>query len=650
MLSEQPDSTLVHQTQAQDLPPPLYRPGDQSTPPSAASSNFSRAPNGSVVSFNGSSHRSHPSVNGIVFGGYADSVSSSPAPPGPSGSIPYPPPPVPSFPHGNNIPPAFIPPSHSHHLSEPHPYTFYPLPPNMNPYGPPQFFRRPMPHAPLPQYAGPPQQWIPPGEQAAYRAVGPDGGTPDVLPSSADGPQAISRSISAVSSQTQDRDQPRPSAEQPQNASTQNVEVSGLINGSAGSGINGSTFHDRHSTFGLPMSGQSFAATTVEEDPTPVMRDYLCSQFGNSDFADYILSLTQVYNRFPPLMLPVHSVIISRSPTMAQLIRSSGNFAYSQDGKLKILPMPVQDRFINAFAFSDALRHLYGAPLIDVHHFTQRFIPSSIELDEESLYTLEQRMDYAFAYVASGHFLRLESITSRGLDIATKLLRWETVEKALCFALDGGLGPNWRNDDSLEDRDSVSSSDDSSSKPETLQSSLTYGFYGTRLLHSIVDFLVYHLPKDFIFDSNASQLKEIPRLPATDTSRPSTSDPRLSKIQFGEVPAEEITRSSRIATTLSAILISLPFPVLKSLLEHYALGGRLGWYKVAGLMKTVIDERESRRSRVLKNRSIGTDDALARNVRWEESVEPTKQHHSGFRIARYRKGMDTPESDTSSKS
>ena len=482
-----------------------------------------------------------------------------------------------------------------------------------------------------------------------YQIAGVDERAPSVRPPYDDAAQPISRSTSAVSTRTQDNDQPRVSAEPPLNVSDPVLEVNEVTRGGAESDMNDTGHHRRHSTFGLPIPGQSITTATIEEDVA--LRDYLCSQFGTIDFADYVLSLTQVYDNFPPLMLPVHGVIISRSPVMAQLIRSSGNLAYSEEGKLKILPVLIEDRFINAFAFSDALRHLYGAPMVDADRFTQGFTIPSTELDDESLFTLDQRADYALALAASGHFLKQEHIIARGIDIAIKFLRWETVEKALSFALDGGLGPNWKSEDGPEDRDSVSSSDDSSSKPETPQSFPTYGFYGTRLLQNIVDFLAYYFPKDFVLDSNAQQLKRNPRFPAIDTSRPSTSDPRLSRIQFGEVPVEEITRSSKIATTLSSVLVSLPFPVLKSLLEHYVLGGRLGWPKAVDLMKTVIEERENRRSRVLRHRTIiVTDDALARNARWEESVEPSKQHQSGFRVARHRKGMDTPVSGTSSKS
>ena len=482
-----------------------------------------------------------------------------------------------------------------------------------------------------------------------YQTTGGKDRQHDVPSSYVDGTQSVSRPTSAVSSMNPDLGKPHVPAEIPSGVPEPLAESREATDRADKPDPNDSGSYRQRSTIDPPRAGQPDVTGSVVEDPSSTMRKYLCSQFGNGEFADYILTVTHVHNRFPPLILPVHGILLSRSPTMAQLIKSWDNFTYSEDGKFKMISVLVDDRFIDRFAFSDVLRYLYGDPVTDIDHFTLGFTPPSLELGDDAAYQLGQRTTYAFAYIASGFFLQLENVTTRGVDIAVKLLRWETVEKALSFALAGGLGPNWNDEDSAEDHDSVSSSEDSH-KPETSQSSPTYGVYATRLLQNITDFLVDSFPKDFLFDPNASQLKDVPRLPVVVESRPSTSDPRLSKIQFGEVPMDEVARSSRIASTLSSVLLSLPFPVLKSVLEHHALGDRLSGAEVVDVMKTVIDERERRRSRVLKARVVGTDYALLRNVRWEEKVEASKQHHAGYRMVRHRTGVSTPVSGMSSKS
>ncbi|KAL9094561.1 MAG: hypothetical protein Q9165_003120 [Trypethelium subeluteriae] len=562
----------------------------------------------------------------------------------PSARIPFPPPPLPNLAQGDPLPPLFVPPNHSHHLSEPHPYAAYPHPANIHPYGPPHIFERSMFPPPPPLYSASSLQWVQHGEQGPYPMVDRDGRLLDGRTPFPDGTQSISRPASAISSRTQEREQSRISPESI-------VGAKNPFNSTGEVDTDYSRVDIRHDSFGLPTAGQLFVPTNIEEHVSIALRNYLLAQFGQGDFADYVLNLVQIHDRFPPLLLPVHGVIISRSPTMVHAIRSLSNIVHSEDGKSKILPLSVSDRFIDGFGFSDALRYLYGAPLVEPNRFPYGLAPAPAEAEIERSDTLEQHLDYALAYAASGHFLQVENVTARGIDIAIRLLHWDTVEKALSFSLDGGLGANWKTDDSPEDRDSVTSSEDSSSRLEPSQSLPTYGIHATRLLQHIVEFLVSHFPQDFIFDATAAQLKENPRLPAVVESRPSTSNARLSKIQFGEVPVEDIAlQSVRAAATLSSILLSLPFPVLKVLLEHYVLGGRLGWPRVVHIMRVVIDERESRRGRVLRSRVVAADDALARNARWEESVEPSKLHQSGFRITRHRKGMDTPVSGTSSKS
>ncbi|KAI9658268.1 MAG: hypothetical protein M1821_002401 [Bathelium mastoideum] len=688
----------MSQIQAQELPPPFYPSGSQPVPLSAASSNLSAALHGSNASFNGSSHASQPSMNGIVFGGYADSTSSSPALPVPADSHAYPPPPpVQHISYGSQVTPAFVPPSHARFASGSHPFAAHPAPTNVQPYDAPQFFRQPAFQGPPPLHPHPPHQWSPAGAQDFYNVSGGDKQLVDGGSSVADGPQSISRSTSAISSGARDADKNRTSTEQLPYVGDPLLEAGGLANVPVGLDSNPSELHRRQSTFGLPAAGQPYMPANVEEDSSAAIRDYLCAHFGNSEFADYMLHLTHTSERFPPLLLPVHGIIVSRSPLLAQLIKSSATSAYNMSGNLKMLALSIEDRFINGIAFADALRNLYGFPLINANHFTLGFVPPSLQLVDEALKQLDQRADYTFAYIASGYQLQLDGVASRGLDMATRLLRWETVEKALAFALHGGLSPSWKNDDSPEDRDSVTSSEESSSRPETSQSSPTYGPYGTRLLHNIVDFLVYYFPMDFHFDASAPQLKATPRLPPSlDQARPTTnttntpidtisplltasstsSNPRLSQIQFGDVPPLVPTTpttpnapTAPASTLLSATLLSLPFPVLKAILEHAALTGRLGAPVVVALMHQVVDAREARRSHVLRSRissvatgraqdfrteakeDVGEEEALARNAAWEEGVERSgRRGGCGWRLVRRRKGVDTPASGASRES
>ncbi|KAI7030664.1 hypothetical protein KC352_g47545, partial [Hortaea werneckii] len=163
----------------------------------------------------------------------------------------------------------------------------------------------------------------------------------------------------------------------------------------------------------------------------------------------------------------------------------------------------------------------------------------------------------------------------------------------------------------------------------------------------MIDFIVHLLPPNFYVDSSAPHLTTCPRLPSMPSrheGKSSRSDPRLSKIRFGEVPAEDHQRPSPATTTISSLLLSLPFALLKCILEHDLLAMKLGPDTVASIMRQVIAEREVRRKRVLQARpSARAEDAadapLLPNLFWEEEVEASAQHRVGLRLARRRRGI-----------
>ena len=269
----------------------------------------------------------------------------------------------------------------------------------------------------------------------------------------------------------------------------------------------------------------------------------------------------------------------------------------------------------------------------------------------ESVPNNQQRMENALQHVAIGAWLRLPVIAARGVDVAANLLHWDTISSLLGFALDGGLSHVWTIDDGSEGKISCSSSDDSYGKPE-VTGLPTFDPYSTQLLHRMIHFAVQMFPPNFYLDVAAAQLSSCPRLPSIpqgNENRPQCSDPRLSNIRFGEVPVEDHQRPSLITTTISSMLLSVPFALLKCILEHDVLAMRLGPDTVASIMRQVLAEREVRRKMVLKMRPLShaydvAGAQLAQNLYWEEEVVQSREHRAGQRLARRKNGIDTPPS------
>jgi len=377
------------------------------------------------------------------------------------------------------------------------------------------------------------------------------------------------------------------------------------------------------------------------------LRDHVLSQFSNPALADCHLQILEEHGGGRSY-IDAHKIILSRSPKLFELIQNSEPPA-SASLKTQV-HIQLKGDHVRLFSFMQSLKHLYGGPLLSFDQGRHQVNGG------EPLPTNEERMENALQHCATGAWLQVHAIAARGLEVAGTLLHWDTISTALAFALNGGLSHVWVNDDGSEDRISCSSSDDSHGRPETTGTP-TYDPYATQLLHRIIHFTVHVFPPNFYLDVAAPQLAACPRLPSLPMgheSRPSRSDPRLSKIRFGEMATDDHQRPSLVTTTISSMLLSLPFTLLKCVLEHFDLAARLGPDTVGSIMRQVIAERESRRIMILKARSAldssssssldGVYPHSLYNLYWEEVVEPSHHHRAGFRLARRRRGIETPPS------
>ncbi|KAK5169419.1 uncharacterized protein LTR77_005395 [Saxophila tyrrhenica] len=572
-----------------ELPPAFIPSAEQHTPRSAASSHSNRP------QFLSHAHPTHPSVGSIVFGAQ-DSPTSSPAPPLSGGSAFIPPPlPGPQQPY-------FVPNGHAHHVSEPYGQRMFQQqqPPwnQRHPYGQ-QVSHAPHhhPHAHTP-FRYPPREVFTPTEPRM-----PNG--------------SASRSDSQASAGALDGADTAPSVQSPTH-----------VNGSQESRAPLSRHaQPRPMSYSHPRPQQPppppFPAPGFNADleNADALRSHILAEASNTEFADCHLQITDTARGLTS-SFSGHKMILSRSPMLLELIRS----AKAAEPNVKDVEVTLQGRYNHIATFLDALKYLYGGPLQQLGHHR----PGSSA----------HKMDAALQHISIGAWLKVPALANRGVEFASSLLHWDSMLPALGFTLQGGLSHVWIVDDGSEDRASTSSSDDSLSRSETLGAP-TYDPHAT------------HLLQHFYLDASAPHLdccSRLPSVPPRQESQQPKPDPRLSQIRFGEVPVEEEhQRPSPTTTTISSILLSLPFVLLKWVLEHFNLAARLGPDTVASIMRQVVAEREVRRVKAEKARVAGQldtaiDPLAVQNLLWQESVEPSAQHRAGFRLFRRKRDIDTPPS------
>ncbi|KAF1842611.1 uncharacterized protein K460DRAFT_389214 [Cucurbitaria berberidis CBS 394.84] len=352
-------------------------------------------------------------------------------------------------------------------------------------------------------------------------------------------------------------------------------------------------------------------AERLEESPFELAA-YLSTQFGNPQFADFILQV-----RSPESILvsiPVHGIIVVRSVVVADAVRRSPTPSHRSRDARRPIDILALDPFVTRESIEEAVKVLYGAPLLSAQTFLYGLAPYLYDSDQAvPSNEARRRMQQVLSYIAAARTLHIPSMQARGVEIARMLLRWDTIDQVLHYALQASSA-------------SRSSKDDP---------------FTNALLNYAIEFMAYIFPVDFSLYTIAPELKDAPRLPTLVEPRPPTHNPRLSKIRFGDAPPEDDFQASHATRVLSTILLSLPVPLLERLFNHRATANQIGWTGTVRTMQNVINERENRRQKALRGQLQPSVDgtispALLGNMYIEErveQVEPSPLHPSGHRLA-----------------
>lgn len=551
-------------------------------------------------------HHTHPSTGSLVFGGYPESNNSSPAPPPSAGNAPpYPYQQQPQIarhgPHLSNGSHTQHMPNGFSHVGPPAPPGYYPRQENFMNQGHVQdnYARRQMVSFGPPDgyYASPTLHGFDP-KQSAYDPSTPHSfhGSQSSVPNEQENTQFYGQHPTAVISNGSNGhiDEVRlfqPPRPKPRSDSQQLAPAT--------------------QTQGNYIAEQQ-QVDQVAVDNYDGLLFYLQNQFADAELADYVLELRYSDDHAPPVRIPGHNLMFARSPKLKALMQAQ---AQESNGlTVKSLFIESNDRFLRSDGFWMAVQRLYGGPLLDLGAAAIHNLPRNVGQTAPVAGTPAERFDLALGYAAAGHILGIPPVIGRGIEIAGMLVNWDTVEKALDFALDGGLESQWIFDGQQEQPKSTS----------------TYGPNVNVLVFSALNFLVQAFPPNFAFDASVGEPNHNRRLPRVPDARPSSLNSRLSFIKFGDHPSEETVRSesgSAIAVTLSKILLNLPFYLLKYVLESPRLGNVEGWANNTlrqKVMHSVIEERERRRLKVLHS-TYPPDRAkntLDDTVRWQEAVLP----------------------------
>ncbi|KAF2097886.1 hypothetical protein NA57DRAFT_76686 [Rhizodiscina lignyota] len=566
------------------LPPPFY-PSEKSSSPISKSHTSQVEQTSSDTPSN--MHHPRPNAMSLVFGGMPDSSSSSPVPFTPSGASQYQIPPVyPSTFTGNvNAAP------------------FYPSV-AMPPFSEAQVDGGYTPMtATAPSFSPfvPSQPWLPPG--ASFHYAVPAAAMPIQFG------QPLSPSLSQHSSAKAGHDRRASQQGSSEGLMWQQTDV---LEASSRPGTGQESVRD---------------SAWAEEQPHPTVTEpslegHILSQFGKYDYADCILEVYLTNEPDAPLRFPGHRLLMVRSPRLAAELATGSAMAEFDHHGFRVLRLWAPSRFATSSAIIEALSYLYGAPV------EAKKTEASAEEARQSSEEAKERLTHALSCVAAGSILELPEYAQHALEDAFSLLCFHTVEQALSFALDKSQTADISGSSFVEAEVPTEGSD---GRPNGGIHEESATSYEGQLLDKTLEFLIQNFPDDFSLDTAAAQLIHTPRLPPSlVSSRPSVSDPRFSRIKFGDINGEAPTEEKHVSGVISSILLSLPFSTLERLLGVWGRSAGLSPTKPSELMQAVIDERERRRlkalraSRSSKHAHSKRDSGVWENLYWEERVDDSK--------------------------
>lgn len=350
-----------------------------------------------------------------------------------------------------------------------------------------------------------------------------------------------------------------------------------------------------------PMPPPHMVPGMLEPDPEQFFSHFKNS-FQDPRFADCTLELRFSDNRAPPMKMPAHRLVLSRSPFLEKLMGSDSMPRRKGQGQPNsTVVVTADDKYLRADTFITALQRLYGFPLFSIP------APPPGSEDLPLAGGAVDRFSFVVSYAAAGHLLQCLSVVIRGMEMATQLLSWDTLEPALEFALGASSA---RGTVDIHER-------------------YPYGAPTRILLDGIVGFVTDHITSDFVLDTTVPdpkgyrRLPEVPEQPKRSPSSKRASPAivkgtsghapqgarrsRLSKIKFGDMSDEGTAEAQNGGATppqgspspqvaaLSRILLNLPFGCLKAVLESPRLGHPEAGEARQRIAVDVVSERESRR-------------------------------------------------------
>ena len=340
-----------------------------------------------------------------------------------------------------------------------------------------------------------------------------------------------------------------------------------------------------------------------------MMPSFFLQHFNDPRYADCRVHITKNNRPVSGTGLLLHSVLLTYSPTLAHTLESTEP---ASDG-LRSIVLAANDGFLTPYAIECALHTCYGWPLaIFIGTNTVNTAPESYAKESVTW------MKNALAFIAAGQLLTLPAVIARGLQIATRILNWDNIAKALAFVIAELTRHGLLSTECISTllRATPGRTEDIASLPYS---------DAQPLLVVCLRMLQESISKDWILNRSAPSLHSIDRLPSISPEPQAGPKSRLNHIQFGSLASEQSQETPNPKTQdamLSSIMLCLPFALVGYLIS------KVQDEVTEECLRSLVNEREHRRQALLREAVQGPDLEESNPLGWEEYLETVTEDES----------------------
>ena len=326
------------------------------------------------------------------------------------------------------------------------------------------------------------------------------------------------------------------------------------------------------------MAPQPVRTTAFRPHAALSLENHIRAQFGSLESSDWKIYILDENTLHPLLEIPVHSLLAMRSKTLHDHPREP-----QSDGKEHLR---IQLPGTLAHEIFQALQYLYGFPLPE-----PRLIGDAVRL------------------VDAGDYLGIDDVVYFGSGAVKQLLKLSTLGELVTHP---SLVSWWKDAGSTR----------------LAKSAESLSFIACSFILEVLSGL-----REFVLDDRAPALKDGARFPTN--GRPSTHNPALESITFGEVGQDDSPGRSDAKAVLSSILISVPTGALNQLFGGLGLE-RYPDLDAERILHDIVRVREARRKQALRIHRLQTPPLpLDPTLTSEEYVSQEKydsEGHPGDRV------------------